>query len=405
MGGAWALGAFDDPAPVAEVAAPIPTDVASTSTGPTAINVAEIYKRSAPGVVQIVSTSRGAASTDIFGNPVPGETQRALGSGFVIDKEGHVVTNYHVVQGATSIEVSFSNQETVSAKVVGTDPSTDLELVLFFFLSWLSRLAASTPMTSWYRGSVVTGDARLPAGIGRVDRSSPSAPADRRRARQVRRRAAPGEAGRRHRAPQSHAAAQAAARDGGGSRAKNILMMADRRRQDGDRAALARLAQSPFLKVEASKLTEVGYVGRDVESMIRDLTEIAVELVREERMAEVREKAKQAAEERVLDLLLPPLPPSAEFDADAASMREQAQRTREKLREQLREGRLDHKQLEIDVRERSFPSFEIIAGSSVEEVDINVKDMLPGLFRGARASAASRCPRRSTRCARKKSRS
>jgi ATP-dependent HslUV protease ATP-binding subunit HslU len=145
---------------------------------------------------------------------------------------------------------------------------------------------------------------------------------------------------------------------------------------------LAKLAQSPFLKIEASKFTEVGYVGRDVESMIRDLTEIAVELVREERTAEVREKAKNAAEERVLDLLLPPLPAAAEFDEDAASIREQAQRTREKLREQLREGRLDHKQLEIDVRERSFPSFEIIAGSSVEEVDINVKDMLPGLFQG-----------------------
>ena len=145
---------------------------------------------------------------------------------------------------------------------------------------------------------------------------------------------------------------------------------------------LARLAQSPFLKVEASKFTEVGYVGRDVESMIRDLTEIAVELVREERTAEVREKAKQSAEERVLDLLLPPLPPSAEFDADAPATRDQAQRTREKLREQLRDGRLDHKQLEIDVREKSFPSFEIIAGSSVEEVDINVKDMLPGLFQG-----------------------
>jgi ATP-dependent HslUV protease ATP-binding subunit HslU len=126
----------------------------------------------------------------------------------------------------------------------------------------------------------------------------------------------------------------------------------------------------------------VGYVGRDVESMIRDLTEIAVELVREERTAEVREKAKQSAEERVLDLLLPPLPASAEFDADAAAIRDQAQRTREKLREQLRDGRLDHKQLEIDVREKSFPSFEIIAGSSVEEVDINVKDMLPGLFQG-----------------------
>src|SRR4051794_20472890 len=145
---------------------------------------------------------------------------------------------------------------------------------------------------------------------------------------------------------------------------------------------LAKLAQSPFLKIEASKFTEVGYVGRDVESMIRDLTEIAVELVREERTAEVREKAAHAAEERVLDLLLPPLPPSTEFDPNASSMREQAQRTREKLREQLRDGRLDHKQLEIDVREKSFPSFEIIAGSSVEEVDINVKDMLPGLFQG-----------------------
>jgi len=145
---------------------------------------------------------------------------------------------------------------------------------------------------------------------------------------------------------------------------------------------LAKLAQSPFLKIEASKFTEVGYVGRDVESMIRDLTEIAVDLVREEKTAEVREKAKQAAEERVLDLLLPPLPAASEYDEQASSIREQAQRTREKLREQLREGRLDHKQVEIDVRERSFPSFEIIQGGSVEEVDINIKEMLPGLFQG-----------------------
>jgi ATP-dependent HslUV protease ATP-binding subunit HslU len=145
---------------------------------------------------------------------------------------------------------------------------------------------------------------------------------------------------------------------------------------------LAKLAQSPFLKIEASKFTEVGYVGRDVESMIRDLTEIAVEMVRDERTSEVREKARQNAEERVLDLLLPPLPSSSEYDEQASSIREQAQRTREKLREQLRAGRLDQKQVEIDVRERSFPSFEIIAGSSVEEVDINVKDMLPGLFQG-----------------------
>jgi len=145
---------------------------------------------------------------------------------------------------------------------------------------------------------------------------------------------------------------------------------------------LARLAQSPFLKIEASKFTEVGYVGRDVESMIRDLTEIAVDLVREERTAEIREKARERAEERVLDLLLPPLPPAAEYDEQASSIRDQAQRTREKLREQLRDGRLDHKQVEIDVREKSFPSFEIIQGGSVEEIDINVKEMLPGLFQG-----------------------
>ena len=129
---------------------------------------------------------------------------------------------------------------------------------------------------------------------------------------------------------------------------------------------LARLAQSPFIKVEASKFTEVGYVGRDVESMVRDLTELAIDMVREERIAEVREKARQAAEERLLDLLLPPLPPASEYDQQASSIREQALRTREKLREQFRDGRLDHKQVEIEVREKSFPSFEIIAGSSID---------------------------------------
>jgi ATP-dependent HslUV protease ATP-binding subunit HslU len=155
---------------------------------------------------------------------------------------------------------------------------------------------------------------------------------------------------------------------------------------------LARLAQSPFLKVEASKFTEVGYVGRDVESMVRDLVELGVEMVREERRGDVREKARQAAEERVLDLLLPPLPPTSDYDTEATAMREQAQRTREKLREQLRTGRLDHKHVEVDVRERSFPSFEIIAGSSVEEVDINVKDMLPGLFQGRSKKRKLRIP-------------
>jgi len=143
---------------------------------------------------------------------------------------------------------------------------------------------------------------------------------------------------------------------------------------------LSRLAQSPFLKVEASKFTEVGYVGRDVESMVRDLVEIAVDMVREERVDEVQAKAERNAEERLLDLLLPPSPPTLEEDAAAA--RDQASSTREKIREQLRDGRLDDRTVEIDVRERAFPSFEIIAGSSVEEVDINIKDMLPGLFQG-----------------------
>ena len=156
---------------------------------------------------------------------------------------------------------------------------------------------------------------------------------------------------------------------------------------------LARLAQSPFLKVEASKFTEVGYVGRDVESMVRDLVELGVEMIREERRTDVREKASQAAEERVLDLLLPPLStPATDYGAEAATTREQAQRTREKLRDQLRAGRLDHKHVEIDVREKSFPSFEIISGSSVEEIDVNIKDMLPGLFQGRSKKRKLRIP-------------
>src|SRR6266566_2766918 len=144
---------------------------------------------------------------------------------------------------------------------------------------------------------------------------------------------------------------------------------------------LARLAQSPFVKVEASKFTEVGYVGRDVESMVRDLVELGVDMVREERLEEVRSKAAQTAEDRLLDILLPPSRPAAP-DEDPVAAREQQHQTRERFREQLRAGRLDARTVEIDVREKSFPSFEIIAGSQVEEVDINLKDMLPGLFQG-----------------------
>ena len=143
---------------------------------------------------------------------------------------------------------------------------------------------------------------------------------------------------------------------------------------------LARLAQSPFVKVEASKFTEVGYVGRDVESMVRDLVELAVDMVREERVEEVRQKAAQSAEERLLDILLPPSRPIGPEDDSA--VREHQSQTRERFRDQLRGGRLDQRVVELEVREKSFPSFEIIAGSSVEEVDINLKDMLPGLFQG-----------------------
>jgi ATP-dependent HslUV protease ATP-binding subunit HslU len=143
---------------------------------------------------------------------------------------------------------------------------------------------------------------------------------------------------------------------------------------------LAKLAQSPFLKIEASKFTEVGYVGRDVESMIRDLVEIAVAMVREEMTAEVRLKAEHNAEERLLDLLLPPRPFAP--DEDPSQIRDETQRTRERLREQLREGRFDDRQVEIEVREKNFPSLEIITGANVEEVEFNLKDMMPGLFQG-----------------------
>jgi ATP-dependent HslUV protease ATP-binding subunit HslU len=196
---------------------------------------------------------------------------------------------------------------------------------------------------------------------------------------------------------------------------------------------LARLAQSPFLKVEASKFTEVGYVGRDVESMVRDLVEISIALVREERAVEVREKARVNAEERLLDLLVPPLgsatgsgsssgsassigfgmPGDGSFDsspaggygggvgagagssaggagtggfgtgAGAAHDQESLRRTRERLRQQLREGRLDTRMVEVEVRDKSIPSLEIVSGSSVEEIGINLKEMLPG-FLGSR---------------------
>ncbi|MBI4264083.1 MAG: ATP-dependent protease ATPase subunit HslU [Acidobacteria bacterium] len=154
---------------------------------------------------------------------------------------------------------------------------------------------------------------------------------------------------------------------------------------------LARLAQSPFIKVEASKFTEVGYVGRDVESMVRDLVELAVDMVRAEKSEEVREKARQAGEERLLDLLLPPTRPPAPGE-DAAAVRDQQGRTRERMREQLREGRLDERVVEIEVRETPMPSFEIIAGTSVEEIGLNLKDMMGNLFQGRPKSRRLKVP-------------
>jgi ATP-dependent HslUV protease ATP-binding subunit HslU len=150
---------------------------------------------------------------------------------------------------------------------------------------------------------------------------------------------------------------------------------------------LARLTNSPFLKVEASRFTEVGYVGRDVESMVRDLVEVSIDMVREEKVDEVAEKAEQNAEERLLDLLLPS--PSSlrraerlpgDNDDRNTAAQEQLKRTREKVRVQVREGKLDEREVEVEVRDRTFPAFEIISSQGIEEMDINIKDILPGLF-------------------------
>ena len=191
---------------------------------------------------------------------------------------------------------------------------------------------------------------------------------------------------------------------------------------------LAKLTNSPFLKVEASKFTEVGYVGRDVESIVRDLVEIAIDMVREEKMEEVEDKAEMSAEDRLLDLLLPPPAPTQqtstkpaspaavvmtptgmqamqvfrfppgeqhgevsagaaqepvskpEDHAEQAAARSSHERTREKLRQQFREGKLDDRMVELDVRDRNQPTFEFMQPQGQEDMDINIKDMLPGLF-------------------------
>ncbi len=165
---------------------------------------------------------------------------------------------------------------------------------------------------------------------------------------------------------------------------------------------LAKLAAAPFVKVEASKFTEVGYVGRDVESMVRDLVESAIDMVRSERETEVEDLANERVDERLLDLLLPPAratlepdepptPRKVEFMPNVAGQ-DSWHQTREKFREQLRDGRLDQRSVELDVRERAFPSFEVITGSSFEEIDINIKDMLPGIIQGRTRTRRMKVP-------------
>lgn len=159
---------------------------------------------------------------------------------------------------------------------------------------------------------------------------------------------------------------------------------------------LARLSNSPFLKVEASKFTEVGYVGRDVESMIRDLTDISVEMVRQEKIIEIKDKAEHNVEERILDILLPS--PKISYMEDYSKDTEDDnddiarysddiennnfQRTREKLREKLRAGKLNTRIVEIEVKEKNFPTIEVAGPMGIEEMGINMKDMLGNLFQG-----------------------
>ena len=149
---------------------------------------------------------------------------------------------------------------------------------------------------------------------------------------------------------------------------------------------LARLANSPFLKVEASKFTEIGYVGRDVESIIRDLVDISVEMIRQEKAVEITDKAINHAEERLLDLLLPLVPEQPETSQQEQEHPKKPKtlgkfsQTRATLRRQLQKGKLDHRTVELEIPERGFPALEIITSQGIEEMDINIKDLLPGIL-------------------------
>jgi ATP-dependent HslUV protease ATP-binding subunit HslU len=169
---------------------------------------------------------------------------------------------------------------------------------------------------------------------------------------------------------------------------KNILMIGSTGVGKTEIARrLARLANSPFIKIEASKFTEVGYVGRDVESMIRELTEVAVDMTKQTAFEEVRAQAEQNVEEKILDILFPPTNTyfssdnEAETDSDGAQDKQKTSRTREKLREQLKNGELDDRPVEVDVQDRSTPMIDIVGGGQgMEEMGVNFGDMLGNLF-------------------------
>ena len=160
---------------------------------------------------------------------------------------------------------------------------------------------------------------------------------------------------------------------------------------------LAKLAEAPFIKVEASKFTEVGYVGRDVESIIRDLTELAINMVKTQRLAFVQHKAEQQAEERLLDLLLPPPPPRPGFVDSTTETATQAppdsnEATRSKLRLQLREGKMDERTVEMEVKERGVPVGVISNVGGLDDLENNLRDMLGGMFQGKKKKRLMKVP-------------